>query len=381
MSRSAPVFPPVRESESKWRGRVADEIERLAQDLPPGKTRKGRLRKATAYRLCARRVRVTRCNECGTLQAGSGVLMPAEGAYPCNARTCPLCARRDASKRRIDLRGRVAAITPRPDHRVRHVILTTSYDPTDPAEVTFEALGRRADGLLRAFDAAWRKGLGQPGAGAYWAVELGDTGAVHMHVFYIGPFIVKEWLERTLHDAYDACGFTWIREAEGDEAIGEVCKYLTKTSSPLCESWFTKGRVGMHPTLVARWEVATESRRLHGRRGVLRTVKPVDPPPEPDAGVLDDRFTDAQDAFKDFCEKCGSKTLEDVVVGTLEYLKHQHARGVRGLKGSRARPPAPSPRPPPPVTVPGPAPWSPRGGVDATAANHSGEWTEEWVAA
>ncbi len=376
--RDSAALPPVCERVLPWRRWVASEIEKIAREHPHGKTRRGLLRRADAYRKCAGSVRALRCNDCGAYQAGRGELAVADGGYPCNARTCPLCARKAAGERRNDLRGRIAAIAPQPGHRWRHLTFTTVYAPSDPAEVTREALRARVMGLVRALAAAWRAGLGQPGAGAYWQIELGETGAVHVHLLYVGPFVAKAWLEKTLHQAYNRCGHTWIREVrDADAALGEIVKYTTKTASPLCESWITHGRLVMHPTLVARWEVASASLRLHGYRGVLRTVKPVEmAAPEADSAE------DNKSPRPTECERCGSTALEEVTVDLLEYVRHLHARGAPALRGSRAPPPRPSADPPPAVVAPPPAPWSPADFRIAKPATLSAAlgWAEEWVA-
>jgi len=370
---NSPALPPICERAQPWRLAVASELEKIVRKLPHGKTRKGFLRRAEAIRQCAGVVRALRCNDCGAYQAGSGELAVANSGYPCNARTCPLCARKAAGRRRDELRGRIAAVKLRPDDRWRHITLTTVYRPGDPSEVTCDSLRARVIGLARAFGVAWRAGLGQRGTGAYWRIELGEMGAVHMHVLYVGPFVPKAWLEETLHQAYDRCGFAWIREVpNADAAIGEIVKYTTKTASPLSESWITRGRVVMHPTLVARWEVATVSLRLDGLRGILRTVEPVD--------VAADADGDKSLPIK--CEQCGSTSLETVTVNVLEFVRHMHARGARALRGSRASPPAPSTGPPPAVVAPSPAPWSPIDSFVATPAppSREPEWVEEWVA-
>jgi len=354
-------LPPRHEYAAAWRLKVADELRVEARAIPRGgsgklgKTGRSLLRVAEAFAMCGSHVRVLRCAECDALQEGSGELVTPEGGFPCNARTCPSCAAWSARKLREELRSRVRMVdrqaSPRPARFAwKSLTLTTVYRPGDPAEVTREALRARALGVVAAFGLAWREGLGQKGAGAFWRVELGETGAVHMHVLYFGPFIKKSWLESKLRSAYDRCGFVYIREeCDPVRAAGELAKYVTKTASPRCESWVTQGRVVMHPTLVARWEAATMSLRLHGYRGVLRHAVGA----EVDGAVDGDaEWVTPEVALAGTCEVCGSDRLEPVTLTLAAYVRHQHDRGKRALRGSRAPPPAPR--------APAPTPQFPR---------------------
>jgi hypothetical protein len=378
-----------------WRRKAADEFEAQARAVPRGKRRQSLLRRGTAFRLCATQARVDKCRDCGELRAGSGELTTPDGGYPCNERTCPYCDRREGARLRARLEAATESVEPRKGFSSKHITLTTQYDPGDEHDVTVEALRERALGLKHAIDVAWRKGLGQPGAGLFWRMELGDHGAVHAHLFYFGPFIPKDWLETTLKRAYDRCGFVWFSyTGDAKEKIREVVKYATKTGSPLNERWITSGMEVMDPKLAARWAVATTSQRLHGSRGVLRLPAEA-PRREPrefepvvwvdglgtEFGWLPHHLRYLGSPYTK-CLGCGGDAFEKVNLDLVGYTRHQHARHRIALRGTRVPPPAGDalPRPVYTIATPPVAQWSPvDDAAPAVKAAAGAEWTEEWL--
>lgn len=177
--------------------------------------------------------------------------------YQCGIyKLCPMCARR----RSAELKGEVWPLIKHIEHkpvvgyRWRLITLTTNTNGQHQKAVE---LG------LGAFTKLWRNMLKKPYAAAIRSLEFGpDTGNVHIHVLYYGPYVGKadlsvEWERLTGAPVVD------IRQAGSGGGIGlraaveEVLKYVTN---------FTK--VADKGLLVRCWK-ASKGRRLNQKYGLL----------------------------------------------------------------------------------------------------------------
>jgi hypothetical protein len=336
-SRQGHALPPVMMRRGEWTRAVQEAMRAEAEAMPHGKQRRAMLRKATALGYCGVQTRVRQC-ACGSCRPGSGVQHTPDAGKPCNCRSCSLCARRRAQIFRHELAATMTRIEPRKGWSWKHIVVQTSYRPTDPNEVTVDALRARVRGVTAAVRAAWRVGLGQSGAGLRFAVEIAGSGFVHVHAIYWGPYIAKKWLEDVLSRAYAQIGMSWIEEIGGSreeqvKAILEVAKYTTKAPSPLSEHWFEDAREVIHPALAARWELATSAIQLTGQLGVMRGSAR--------EGLAEaeeqDREEKVEEQDRDLpCEQCG-------VVGewrwtkwsTEKWVRYCHDAGLRAFAASR----------------------------------------------
>jgi hypothetical protein len=183
-------------------------------------------------------------------------------------------------------------------------------------------------------------------------IEMAGTGNVHGHVLHYGSFAPKEKLEVVIRQVGGLPrgvrhGFTWIELAKTDEKAlaAEASKYVTKSSSPQCEDWLAgEEREVMHPTLAARWELATMGRTLSRTYGALRGVAAEEEEKE------DERQREEKAACPDHCEHCGViGEMAIVTVETEPTIAAMHANGMRALAGSRWKP-RPKESPPPILT-------------------------------
>lgn len=201
-----------------------------------------------------------------------------------------------------------------------------------------------------AIDAATKQAIR---SGLFRASAIAGTGNVHAHLVVYAPFIPKALFESIVRQVKDMPrgvkhGFTWIDLAKTDEEAiaAEATKYVTKSCSPMSEDWLAgTPREVLHPTLAARWEIATMGRALSRTYGALRDAEPEEKeeaePQEEDA---------EQNECPDHCEHCGViGEIQMVIAPTKETIRAMHAKGMRALKGSRWAPKV-KPRPPPMLT-------------------------------
>lgn len=296
---------------------------------------------ARRLRLCGTLATVRTCNGCGdpfaqvTINAG------------CNVRACPFCARRESQERtrivsaasdrvsnfvsvraaahlvalearRVELASKRA--TPRnveASRRVRRasaatraqgrglwgwklVTISPRWDPSDATAYTVGALRARLDDVRERWRKLWAEGLGVEGlAGAYVRVELSSRGHVHLHALYFGPWQSKAWCARA------AGCFVDIRQIEGEGGVREAVKYALKSPSPMRGGWVGGETATVtHPTLAARWVVATRSKRLAEPYGVMRDAVA--------AAQACEESDDASEApTPKACASCGCSDLSD----------------------------------------------------------------------
>jgi hypothetical protein len=149
-------------------------------------------------------------------------------------------------------------------------------------------------------------------------------------VIYSG-YLPKALVESIVRQVEPSAGFTWISKAHTDERglAREVAKYVTKAPSPMSEQWLGgEEREVMDPTLVARWELATMTRKLSRVYGTLRGAKP------PDEEIVEPEEEEPE--LPESCAYCGViGEMEMVQLPTQATVAAMHAKGRRALRGSR----------------------------------------------
>jgi hypothetical protein len=242
----------------------------------------------------------------------------------------------------------VEALEPVNGWSFKFITLTKQYDPTDPEGLTVDGLRRRASEMAEACRALWRKlkAFGEKGEGAcQFKVEIAGTGNVHAHMLVYSPYLDMGWVQ-----SVTGCGHVWINVvAEGAEkgGIAEVTKYVTKVPSAMSETWLEgTWRKVLHPTLAARWEIATHKMQTRGLMGAFRGVKVAE---ETDAEAA----TEAEEIEKTLpeadeetaCECCGTVgEFTTATRKTQEWVRECHSHGKKALWGSRWEPPEKAPR-------------------------------------
>jgi hypothetical protein len=176
--------------------------------------------------------------------------------------------------------------------------LTSWFDPTDPAALTFDAIATRSCAVKEAVKYVWGRVLKHPGAGFITALEVAPGGMVHVHAIYYGRYqdvnvIRAAWLEKLP----DSPQLRIDAIANPEDAVPEVFKYMMKLASPRSDE-----RVGqwMDPVLAARVEVALSGKRRSESYGAFRGVKLDAEPSEEEAAEVrckscgnTDRFSQA----------------------------------------------------------------------------------------
>lgn len=352
-SRHRAAFEPVLLKRFEFQDLVSEELERIAESEPYGKRRRRLKRKAVAFRLCGRTTVVETCRDCGTDIPGTGVQKAS--AFPCNVRVCNVCERRASKERCDELLASITVAAERApkDFGLRKITLTTHYNPSDPNEVTVEALRERALGLIAAVSHVWRCGLRDArfsareakgkrkkvrrGTGLHMSIEMGLRGNVHAHLIYFGPYINKKWLLKTAGEACDRIGgpgqskVNRIKRDGLRDAVREAVKYVYKGVSPLCERWFSEAREVTHPRLLARWEAAIEGVHMHSTFGSFR---------EKAAPEVVESLKKEQEASKpEACPFCGSlapRVLSERDTAT--WVRRCHGSGFNAFKNTRDPP-------------------------------------------
>ena len=246
---------------------VARELEQLAGARSYGKRRRSLKMKALRFGRCGRRTLVEQCGDCGKKVPGTGVQKASD--FPCQLRICGLCQRRAAAKRVNELLASVLvavdALPPEStEFDLREFTLTTWYDPTDPNELTCEAIRERVVSLNRAAQHIWNKGglrdartrdkrrQRRKGTGLECDIEMGTLGMVHLHAVYLGPYVDHEHLRnvaREVDPRIDLGKRSYVRLVERDElspesdaAIRQV--FGGRANPGLCASWFGESLLG-----------------------------------------------------------------------------------------------------------------------------------------
>jgi hypothetical protein len=276
------------------------------------------LRRATAMTYCSTLTKVRSCTGCNTPRVASGRIDNAGGVIKsCNARTCAACQRGRAARLRKYLLDAVQKVPAQNGYRWRFVTLTARWDAANPFHTTVAGLRSRVRAMIAAVRLLWKKGLKQDGSALFFALELAGTGFVHGHCLYYGPFLDKDWMERTGKLAHPDFGHVDLKSPATDaDAVRDIAKYCTKGTSVLREDYLDDAAgFAVHPRLAARWEAATLSIRLCERYGALRKLKMPDPPgleDEPEDGATP-------------CRECGTVGCwKTTWVNTTHYIQFCH---------------------------------------------------------
>jgi hypothetical protein len=236
------------------------------------------------------------CNGCSAVNVASGTLIAT-----CGLRVCPVCARRRTQ--RLRRRLLLAWKHRQKDRRASLYFLTFTlrYDPSDPADVTVDALMKRRELLLAGWMSVWRQYLKPRSHAAVRAVEVGGSGAVHLHVLYYGlrPDVNDVRL-RWMFKVGDSpmIDVQYVRRPE--KGILELAKYVTKGASP-AKADVLGGRPGgfMDPRLAVRVEIAFSGDRLIQCYGDWRKMDVDADEPDDDECVEDRELAHAA------CPHCG----------------------------------------------------------------------------
>jgi len=187
------------------------------------------------------------------------------------------------------------------------ITLTAAYDPSDPADLSVEALRCRAVGLRRGWRAAW-KAFADSSSAAFSSVELSAGGLVHLHALAYCTWVDNEdngILMTAARKAFPGIGsIRKVSAVEGGEsgAVVEVAKYVTKSSGVSSGQWFAgNGLVEgvIHPHLAARWEIALYGMRVSEMHGCARGID------KPAADALLEGEGEPADRGAESCAACG----------------------------------------------------------------------------
>lgn len=315
--RFSACYPPQMYSYPFYKARVCEALTRLADEpvwwMKPDAIR----RRELALRLCGRFVKARACKCCGGARHGTGRPDPyAHDCRPCNARSCPFCARRKARKQAAELAAQFEKIEVPTDSAYgafgwKLITLTTKRDPRDPEAHTPAALRSRVKTLAKIREEVWHEWLGFrregkrggkvpiAGTALFWSIELAGTGHVHMHMIYLGPYIPKPLLDSLAAGVDESAGFTDVVERDSRKAAYEAAKYACKSPGGMAEDWLCgQKREVMNPELAARWEIGTYALRMQGCKGLLYDMDVPEDDESDDASEPDDSAIS--------CEGCGT---------------------------------------------------------------------------
>jgi hypothetical protein len=171
--------------------------------------------------------------------------------------------------------------------RWRLITVSPPWNPRDPREVTSAGLRRRVDDLRARVTGLWESALSVGGLASMTSrVEINNTGHVHAHMLYFGPYQAATHLRRLAGCVVDVravqptAGLRGVVLDRGEVraggvdllgAVREVVKYALKSPGGGAREWLAGGRRRVaHPQLVAAWIVATDGAQLVAHRGVMR---------------------------------------------------------------------------------------------------------------
>lgn len=203
--------------------------------------------------------------------------------YPrsCELRICPKCARRDAAEfielvypQIIDMMNRRAAGEIKQSYRLREIVVTSSLPvlgvSLEEARENVKIFSRWVTKLIKKLE------LNKNGAGAYRAIEVGETGfKLHAHIIAWSKFIPQKDLVKAWNKV-SGMQVCWIKSAEKvqhgkriKDALLEALKYTVKVSRSIDGNDATTPREA-----AARYDLALEEVyfRVHQ---VLRGVRRV----------------------------------------------------------------------------------------------------------
>ena len=313
-------YQPCMYGEPAWRRAVSAELRRLGQPAL-----------AESFETCGKSARVWHCLECG---ADPAAVLVGTHCRMRACPTCARVEARDNSHDYADAIEALGLLPPESPHTVvpitelfaeclsrahrrvlkvrkkasrenradeiekqsawrwRWATITLRWSPRDPREYTVDRLrarARRAMELARhfvravTFDDTLRAAVA-----AVARCEMSDKGTVHVHILWRGPYVKQDFVNR------EVFGEAWtitdpkregtvilgeVRPKFRDEAKGvslrravvETLKYALKAPSPLRVAFMAGERERViHPTLAARWMVATAKCQLRTPFGAFR---------------------------------------------------------------------------------------------------------------
>lgn len=354
------VFKPVWASASEYRREAADRLHEYAATLPSGKQQRRWRKRAAEFRQCGRWMITYKCQGCGELAPGLGLLKSSK----CHLRICPSCERARGRRLATSLVERMATLPREVCRRDGQTVkvgpkfwtFTTKYDPTDPAEVTPDALSLRVSGLLDALAKLWVRQFRPMGFIAMFVrTELGNAGAVHAHAILWGPFVPERTVDAINAKGarfYERFGHSAPRAAREVNGIAfELAKYCTKSPGSKSEDWLAgRQRPCMDPELAVRWEIATARMHLQRSYGAFRSISQdeeetadTETVTEEETGSETVRSSEARSPEERqrtlSCPCCGLVgRWQQVEVRTESAIRALHARGFAALWGSRWKP-------------------------------------------
>jgi len=338
---------------------------------------------------CGSVLSVRTCSDCEEDRPGSGAFgRDGTITISCKTRACASCAWVRARNTERLMGQAFDLVEPRAGYRWQFIVLTTKYDPTNPDDLTREALRSRAMLCARLARRAWEGPLKAPGAGMLRTTEVSMRGMVHANLIYFGPPVDKDQLdvflqspkgsrlppgsgltfkagERAYGNVATRAGFCKVSDLDWDpvveedergrkkhsrvktedprgskEAVKRASKYASKGLGHSKDHVFNEGFLADETTavlvdevLAARWEIAVYKLHLTQRYGALRGIQY-----EEHAHVK--RDDDANVA----CKCCGVVgNWKTVLRRAEEWLQWCHEQGLPGLERSVWRPPREGP--------------------------------------
>lgn len=311
----------------------------------------GRIRE---YQRCGSTVRVRQCKCCLTERCGSGDFV---GCRTCKTKACHVCAKTRAIQVERFFERAFDVMPEMEGYSWRLIVLTTKYDPSDPNDLTWQALRERVEICNEAAKRLWEKLLRSPGSGMMRHTESGKHGHVHLNLIYYGPLVLKEEIEavaqkthprighadvQTIDHARRWTGKGYIEDQADDcrgskEGLKRAVKYVAKglhTDGIWNENFDREEQWAMmvDPRLAVRWELATYRMHLTQRYGVLRGLDLDEEGEDLTLSTDDDRETP--------CDNCG-------VVGewnncfrtTSRWVDECHEQGRAAFTRSEWKPP------------------------------------------
>lgn len=222
------------------------------------------------------------------------------------------------------------------------VTVSPPRDPSSGLELSVGGLKGRLEDLLERVDALVSEVLSVGGLAAITVrVELSDTGHVHAHLLYFGPFVVQSFASDVAGCIVDVRKATTNKASAGDQdfvadsirdAVTECVKYAVKLASPLSAEWMAgAARRVVHPGLLAAWLVATYNRNLIRHRGVMSDALAA-------ADACEEKRTPAPAGLPGCCPRCKREIPSDQTprsMGLREFIARHGIEAFRRVRTVR----------------------------------------------
>jgi len=326
----------------RYRWEVEKEMRLLLEGVD--KPTKRRLEKRLVeFDRCGNVVSVRTCSCCGEGRDGSGSF--AGTHRTCKMTVCPTCSWVRAKKVSEFYERAAEKIGYNDlDYEWQFLTLTTQYNPSNEADVTWQALRARALLVAKEASELWKRVLKVEGAAMFRSTECSFRGHVHAHLLYFGPKVDTQALTDLAQSLFgNKIGYIHSRPIEyGDQTgnqlpilLANVARYMAKGASNHGAD-FDEGHYGyegdkistMDPRLAARWELATSIRRTHltQKYGALRGVE----------YQRSDYSYEPPDDSEVACKHCGVVGEWHSVIKRAEiWMQDCHGRGNAAMIGGR----------------------------------------------